>query len=108
MIAQLRAQLSTIVLVAVAALIFGALPLIIRLWRRWREERAARPAPLVKRSDVKRADGLRPRQLVDIWRRFLAAQPWRYRASIADYPQVIVLGAAGAGKSLLIDTQVDW
>ncbi|HZS39319.1 MAG TPA: hypothetical protein VFF06_20950 [Polyangia bacterium] len=112
MIAQLRAQLSTIVLFAVIGLVVGALPLIIRLWRRWREERAARPpsasTSLARRDGNKRPDGLRADQLLKIWRRFLAAQPWRYRASIADYPSVIVFGAAGAGKSLLIDTQVDW
>src|SRR5581483_11830619 len=60
MIAQLRAQLSTIVLFAVIGLVVGALPLIIRLWRRWREERAARPpsasTSLARRDGNKRPD----------------------------------------------------
>jgi type VI secretion system protein ImpL len=71
-----------------------------RRW--WQKRRAATPASARRDSQLP-ADAL-----VQIWRRFLRAQPWRHRASIGDYPTVLVLGPAGAGKSQLIDAQVDW
>ena len=43
-----------------------------------------------------------------LWRRFLANLPRNARPVVARYPAVIVLGPAGAGKSQLVRTFVDW
>jgi type VI secretion system protein ImpL len=67
------------------------------------KKRGPRSTALARREST-----LHPDALVHIWRRFLRAQPWRHRASIAEYPTVVVLGPAGAGKSKLVDEQVDW
>jgi hypothetical protein len=46
--------------------------------------------------------------LTDVWKRFMGAQPWNFRGRIREYPQTLVLGPAGTGKSQLIDSQIDW
>ncbi|RKG85437.1 type VI secretion IcmF C-terminal domain-containing protein [Corallococcus terminator] len=47
-------------------------------------------------------------QLLAIRKKFLSKLPWRYRASVRDFPTLVVLGPAGSGKSELISTEVDW
>jgi len=87
------------VLMFVAAALAG-ISLFFRRW--WQQRRTQAPASARRDSQLP-ADAL-----VSIWRRFLRGQPWRHRASIREYPTVLVLGPAGAGKSQLIDAQVDW
>ncbi|MBJ6765249.1 hypothetical protein JGU66_31175 [Myxococcaceae bacterium JPH2] len=70
------------------------------LW--WRKRSSAGVSP---------SGGQRPLasgQLMRLRARFLKALPWRYRASVRDFPTVVVLGPAGSGKSRLIDVEVDW
>lgn len=52
--------------------------------------------------------GLRPNRLRKIYQRFLRPLPWRARRALNDYPWVVVLGDAGAGKTQLISSHVDW
>jgi type VI secretion system protein ImpL len=92
----------------IAALIFAitcGIGFFLRQW--WRKRvtnRATGRAMVVRGKETQ----LGADSLASIWRRFLRGQPWRHRVSILDYPMVVVLGPAGAGKSKLIDTQVDW
>ena len=46
--------------------------------------------------------------LEEIWSKFLARLPRASRPLVARYPSVIVMGPAGAGKSQLIRSFVDW
>jgi type VI secretion system protein ImpL len=87
---------------AVSALVLAALAgLGFFLFRWWQSRARIQPA-------ARRRSQLAPDHLVQIWRRFLGGLPWRHRGSISEYPTVLVLGPAGAGKSQLIDAQVDW
>jgi type VI secretion system protein ImpL len=80
-----------------------ALAAIVYAVYHWLRRRGPRTTALARREST-----LHPDALLHLWRRFVRAQPWRHRASIAEYPTVVVLGGAGAGKSKLIDEQVDW
>ncbi|RKH56469.1 type VI secretion IcmF C-terminal domain-containing protein [Corallococcus llansteffanensis] len=88
------------VLVLSILLVLGAIGVGVALW--WRK-RQRQPAALT--------GGQRPLasgQLLAIRKRFLRALPWRYRASVRDFPTLVVLGPAGSGKTTLIDVEVDW
>lgn len=47
-------------------------------------------------------------QLLAIRKAFLSKLPWRFRASVRDFPTLVVMGPAGSGKSDLIEAEVDW
>jgi type VI secretion system protein ImpL len=111
-VAQQGSYVTTVIIALVVASIIGAIFAIHRLLttRRARGgggERGGRSAPptAIVRD---RADRMPKNALVEVWRRFMRAQPRRHRASIKEYPVVLVLGSAGGGKSQLIDAQVDW
>ncbi|MBZ4396706.1 type VI secretion IcmF C-terminal domain-containing protein [Myxococcus sp. AS-1-15] len=78
-----------------------ALALVVGLVWWWRKRR--RVAPKVETR--KRLD---TGALVRIRKQFLNALPLRYRVAVLDFPTVVVLGPAGAGKTTLIDLEVDW
>lgn len=80
-------------------LVAAAIPLV--LWLRSRKKQGAPTAPGA-------APTLSRNRLRQIHQRFLAALPWRQRAAVKDLPGAVVLGPAGAGKSKLIELDVDW
>ncbi|NBD11118.1 MULTISPECIES: type VI secretion IcmF C-terminal domain-containing protein [Corallococcus] len=82
------------VVVALTAIGVGA-----TVWWRKRRDPAARAG-----SQKPLTSG----QLLAIRKTFLSRLPWRYRASVRDFPTLVVLGPAGSGKSKLIETEVDW
>ncbi|CAM3110912.1 hypothetical protein G4177_15270 [Corallococcus sp. ZKHCc1 1396] len=87
------------VLVLGILVVLGAIG--VGAWYWWRKRRE--PAAL--------AGGQKPLaswQLLAIRTRFLRRLPWRYRASVRDFPTLVVLGPAGSGKSELISAEVDW
>ena len=47
-------------------------------------------------------------QLRKAWRRFLKRLPSVFRRSILSFDQITILGAAGSGKSWLVDNYTDW
>jgi type VI secretion system protein ImpL len=64
-----------------------------------------------KRSKTEAASGekvLSRYSLVRLHKQFLDAQPLRYRASVADFPTVVVLGPDDNGRPKLIEQEVDW
>jgi type VI secretion system protein ImpL len=86
------------------ALIFLALlAIIVPLFLVWRAKRktaaagaTAAPEPLAKN------------RLRQVRQKFLAGLPLRHRVAVRDLPGVVVMGPAGAGKSRLIDLDLDW
>lgn len=87
----------TILLVAGIVLAVALVVVLVVLLVRWRRKRAreapAEPAPPALGD-----------RLEDVWQPFYRQLPRHAR----HYPTVIVMGQAGAGKSQLIDTHVDW
>jgi type VI secretion system protein ImpL len=66
---------------------------------------------LRKRSKTEPASGekiLSWNSLVRLRKQFLNAQPLRYRASIVDFPTIVVLGPDDNGRPKLIEQEVDW
>ncbi|HVG61513.1 MAG TPA: hypothetical protein VNA24_23330 [Hyalangium sp.] len=64
-----------------------------------------------KRSKTEAASGekvLSRYSLARLRKQFLDAQPLRYRASVADFPTVVVLGPDDNGRPKLIEQEVDW
>ncbi|MCY1078688.1 type VI secretion IcmF C-terminal domain-containing protein [Archangium lansingense] len=80
-------------------LVAAAIPLV--LWLRARKKRDAPTVPGTPPT-------LGRNRLRQIHQRFLAGLPWRQRAAVKDLPGAVVLGPAGAGKSKLIELDVDW
>jgi type VI secretion system protein ImpL len=63
----------------------------------------------LRRRQKSTADkGLRPNRLKKVYSRFLKPLPWRARGALRAYPWAVVLGDAGAGKTQLISSHVDW
>lgn len=65
----------------------------------YRKRRPGTPPP---------ARGIDRKRLVTIWEKFLASLPGAARAAIPGHTHFLVMGAAGAGKSTLIQRKVDW
>lgn len=65
----------------------------------YRKRRPGTPPP---------ARGIDRKRLVTIWEKFLASLPGAARAAIPSHSHFLVMGAAGAGKSTLIQRKVDW
>ncbi len=106
-VAQQLGQQSTMLTAAILSLVMtGVLGLIYGMFRVLRTARPRREHE--PRSPRVRVDRMPRNALVEVWRRFLRAQPRPHRKSIKGYPTVLVLGPAGAGKSQIIDAQVDW
>lgn len=86
------------VLLALALMALGV-PLFLA-WRAKRKAAAsaapAAPAPLARN------------RLRQVRQKFLAGLPLRHRVAVTDLPGVVVLGPAGAGKSRLIELDLDW
>lgn len=104
-------QQASIVTMVIGSLVMASLIAVIYGIHRYVTTRRARGGAASARPTVNvraRADRMPRNALVDVWRRFVRAQPRRHRASIKEYPVVLVLGPAGGGKSQLIDAQVDW
>src|SRR5215217_770463 len=89
----------TWVLIGLAVLLAVALVVGLVWW--WRKRRRAAPQVEPRRK-------LDANALVRIRKQFLSALPWRYRVAVMDFPTVVVFGPAGAGKTTLIDLEVDW
>lgn len=104
-IAQQSMVMTTVVISLVMAAITGLIYAMFRVLRTGRVRREREPRSSNPRV---RVDRMPRNALVEVWRRFLRAQPRPHRKSIKAYPTVLVLGPAGAGKSQIIDAQVDW
>ncbi|QSQ16462.1 type VI secretion IcmF C-terminal domain-containing protein [Myxococcus landrumensis] len=78
-----------------------ALALVVGLVWWWRKRRPAAPAAEPRKK-------LEAKALLRIQEKFLRALPLRYRVAVMDFPTVVVMGPAGAGKTTLIDLEVDW
>ncbi|MFP2895535.1 type VI secretion IcmF C-terminal domain-containing protein [Corallococcus sp. 4LFB] len=87
------------VLVLGIVVVLAAIGVGVTLW--WRKRRRG---PSLAGEQKPLASG----QLLAIRRQFLAKLPWRFRASVRDFPTLVVLGPAGSGKSDLIEAEVDW
>ena len=74
------------------------------LWKKRRDAKAAQTGVVVAPA----SEDLKPRQLAQVWNRFLKKQPPNVRRSILHFEPVVVIGAPGSGKSRIIDTGSDW
>lgn len=81
--------------ILIVFLVLVVLAVAIWLFLRWRRRRAEAPPT---------ADPGPERQLADAWRPFYRRLPDRAR----HFPTVIVMGAAAAGKTELINARIDW
>jgi type VI protein secretion system component VasK len=75
-----------------------------------RRKKAARGGPNVQTApgELPAEPELSADQLLDSWKRFLRRLPRRHQRSMLNYDHFVVMGAAAAGKSRLLDTQSDW
>jgi len=112
---QVDQQSMVLTMVVVSLVMSAIIGLIYALFRvlstaRPRRERRERSSGRSSTSSGPRdrADRMPKNALVDVWRRFMRGQPRPHRKLIRDYPMVLVLGPAGAGKSQIVDAQVDW
>ncbi|RKG75574.1 hypothetical protein D7W79_20005 [Corallococcus exercitus] len=87
------------VLVLGIVVVLAAIGVGVALW--WRKRQRG---PALAGEQKPLASG----QLLAIRKQFLAKLPWRFRASVRDFPTLVVLGPAGSGKSDLIEAEVDW
>ena len=99
---------------AIAALAI-LLPLAVLAFLWMRKTRAAKAAAstgdavtVVGPAPVAAPVALHRKALVKVWDGFLRGLPSVYRRSITRFQPVLVLGAAGAGKSRLVDACTDW
>ncbi|CAM4494291.1 type VI secretion IcmF C-terminal domain-containing protein [Corallococcus exiguus] len=97
MLAALKAHW---VLVFGIVVVLAAIGVGVTLWWRKRQQRG----PSLAGEQKPLGSG----QLLAIRKQFLAKLPWRFRASVRDFPTLVVLGPAGSGKSDLIEAEVDW
>ncbi|WP_437720398.1 type VI secretion protein IcmF/TssM N-terminal domain-containing protein [Sorangium sp. So ce861] len=93
------------VLVPVLAVALGV------LYKRYKARKKAEPPPVAGAGDAaapQREPEIGAGVLVRAWRRFLAKLPARYRRSILNFEQYLVMGDAASGKSALITAYTDW
>ncbi|RKG97107.1 type VI secretion IcmF C-terminal domain-containing protein [Corallococcus carmarthensis] len=88
------------VLVLGIVVVLAAIGVGVTLWWRKRQQRG----PALAGEQKPLASG----QLLAIRKQFLSKLPWRFRASVRDFPTLVVLGPAASGKSDLIEAEVDW
>ncbi|HEY2028831.1 MAG TPA: hypothetical protein VGH20_06450 [Myxococcales bacterium] len=101
LLAWLSAHWALVLLVLLAVLVLAGIGFGVFYWLRKRKAAAARPSKAAPPAiDKRRLAGAR--------RRFLSRLPFRYRATVRDFPAVVVLGPSGSGKTALIDAEVDW
>ena len=86
-----------LIILGVAVAVAGVV-LLVMWWRK-------------RRSPAQVASGPPPmsvNRLLQVRRAFLSGLPLANRAAVVDLPNVVVLGPAGSGKTLLIGLDVDW
>ncbi|RKG71718.1 type VI secretion IcmF C-terminal domain-containing protein [Corallococcus terminator] len=83
------------VLLALALLALGV-PLLVWLRKRKAAPAESGPVPMARN------------RLRQVRQKFLAGLPLRHRVAVGDLPGVVVMGPAGAGKSRLIELDMDW
>jgi hypothetical protein len=77
-------------------------------WRASRKKKAAAPSASLPPGASPAETGLRPTQLRRAFRRFSEQLPPDYRRSLLNFEHFVVMGAAGSGKSRVIDNTTDW
>ncbi|RKH52296.1 type VI secretion IcmF C-terminal domain-containing protein [Corallococcus aberystwythensis] len=86
-----------------ALLLVALLAIGIPLFLVWRAKRKAAPS-----GTAAAPEPLAKNRLRKVREKFLAGLPLRHRVAVRDLPGVVVLGPAGAGKSRLIELDLDW
>ena len=79
---------------------------VFLVWRRKYAKDSGKPA--IPEITVPKKLLLPSDCLVKVWRRFVAAIPWRLRAEALGAPLSLVIGDAGCGKTGVIDHYADW
>jgi hypothetical protein len=100
-------------LLALLALALPALTLagawLFKYWKaRAKQKRTLGPETLRPTAPGLESPDVGPRQLRRAWLRFVRRLPRPYRRSILNFDHFIVMGAAGAGKSRLLDAHTDY
>lgn len=86
-----------------ALILLALLAIGIPLFLVWRAKRKSAPA-----GGSAAPEPLAKNRLRKVREKFLAGLPLRHRVAVRDLPGVVVLGPAGAGKSRLIELDLDW
>lgn len=93
------------VYLAIGAVVLAALAVGYKKLKPWLAKRAAAPAGAPK---VVAPPSMPSDLLSKVWSSFLKELPPLFRRSIFNFQSFIVFGAAGSGKSRLIETYTDW
>ena len=76
------------------------------VWRRSSYAKGVKlPFPAIT---VPAKPSLSPNRLLEVWRQFIDAIPWRMRADALSVPLSLVIGEAGCGKTGIIDRYANW
>ena len=105
-LAILKVVLALLVVLVPIAMVVGAF--LYMRWKKRKEEETPAEAPLDSTGAARAGRELDAQQLKRGWDRFCAGLPAIYRRSILNFEHFVVLGAAAAGKSRLIDGHTDW